>query len=259
MRTSAEILDVRRFDPANEAPAPVPPLLRRRLSPLGRAAAAALLSDGPLGEAAHDPETAWVYASRWGDLTRALEELRSLATGGGVSPAHFATSVHNGVEAVLSIAAKHTGPETAVAGGPFTLEAAFAAAIPMLSSSKRVVVLAAEEDLEHPEAAEGKTPFAAAVLLGPAPADAFSGLACGGPETAPRLVSLFSRPRRPDETLEASIESLGTPTIEATLMWLEEPDASPTRRVVADRFAAYEWARIGTPRTACSRTSGAQQ
>lgn len=64
----------------------VPPMLRRRLSPLGRAAAEAA---APLLAAAEDKNLPWVYASRWGDLQLAVDSLESVAAGGTVSPAAF--------------------------------------------------------------------------------------------------------------------------------------------------------------------------
>ena len=58
---------------AEEPPAKaaaIPAMLRRRLTPLGRALAEVL---GPL--AAKAPDAPWVYASRWGDAALATELL----------------------------------------------------------------------------------------------------------------------------------------------------------------------------------------
>ena len=123
----------------------VPPMLRRRLSHLGRAAAEAA---APLLAAAEDKNLPWDYASRWGDLQLAVDSLESVAAGGTVSPAAFSTSVHNAPPALLSIALGHTGNLTALAGGPFSLEAAFESAVGLLFEAPQVLLICA--DLKPP-------------------------------------------------------------------------------------------------------------
>ncbi|WP_295476910.1 beta-ketoacyl synthase chain length factor [uncultured Sutterella sp.] len=117
----------------------VPPMLRRRLPPLGRALAEVL---APLAAAA--PDAPWVYASRWGDAGLAVELLEATAESEPLSPAKFAVSVHNGPASLLSIALGHRGNLTALAGGPFSAEAAFTSAVGLLTEHEHVILTVAE-------------------------------------------------------------------------------------------------------------------
>lgn len=118
----------------------VPAGLRRRLSPLGKAAAEALFSlDAFRNETkAQTEDDAWVFSSRWGDLDASVAQLRSLAGGEDLSPTAFATSVHNGIAGQLSIAAKHTGFVTAIAGGDAPFARGFETAAALLVDHPRV-------------------------------------------------------------------------------------------------------------------------
>lgn len=91
--------------------AQMPAMLRRRLGPLGRAAA----------QAAYDCQAAdsipVVFASRYGDASRSLALLRDYALGELVSPADFALSVHNAIGAMYSIARRDTASFTSIAAG----------------------------------------------------------------------------------------------------------------------------------------------
>ena len=102
----------------------VPAGLRRRLSPLGKAAAEALFSlDAFRNETkAQTEDDAWVFSSRWGDLDASVAQLRSLAGGEDLSPTAFATSVP----------AKHTGFVTAIAGGDAPFARGFETAAALL-------------------------------------------------------------------------------------------------------------------------------
>jgi hypothetical protein len=79
----------------------MPPLLRRRAYPLGRAAlevlyAPTLACDGqPI-----------VYCSRHGEMVRSFNLLQALAAEGQVSPQEFSMSVHNAVLGLFLIARK---------------------------------------------------------------------------------------------------------------------------------------------------------
>lgn len=118
----------------------VPAGLRRRLSPLGKAAAEALFSlDAFRNETkAQTEDDAWVFSSRWGDLDASVAQLRSLAGGEDLSPTAFATSVHNGIAGQLSIAAKHTGFVSAIAGGDAPFARGFETAAALLVDHPRV-------------------------------------------------------------------------------------------------------------------------
>ncbi|GAB1263964.1 beta-ketoacyl synthase chain length factor [Aurantivibrio infirmus] len=90
----------------------IPPMLRRRLSPLGKMAASVawpLLSDGQLIPS--------IFCSRHGELSRTVDMLRDLAKGEDLSPTHFSLSVHNAIGGVFSIARKDTAPISALACG----------------------------------------------------------------------------------------------------------------------------------------------
>ncbi|HJW32237.1 MAG TPA: beta-ketoacyl synthase chain length factor [Holophagaceae bacterium] len=93
----------------------VEPLLRRRLSPLGKGMLHAVgrISEGmgPLRS---------VFASRHGDPGRALPILADIAQGLDASPTQFSMNVHNAAAGIWSIATKDTSPATALAAGPET-------------------------------------------------------------------------------------------------------------------------------------------
>lgn len=93
----------------------VEPLLRRRLSPLARAAlhVANVCSEGY-------PSLPLVYASRHGELGRTVELLRNLAAGEDLSPTTFGLSVLNSAAGIFSIARGDHAPATAIAAGPET-------------------------------------------------------------------------------------------------------------------------------------------
>lgn len=116
--------------PASDVPLPasIDPLLRRRLSPQGRAALAmaGLCAEG-------QPTYRMVFASRHGELARThglIEALRP-ESADDPSPAAFTLSVLNSTPAISSIARKDRSPALAVSAGADTawlglLEAALA-------------------------------------------------------------------------------------------------------------------------------------
>ena len=274
MRTCARLLALRLFvsDEGALPASTVPPMLRRRLSPLGRLAAAAALAvpadnatEDPIECAARASDTAWVFASRRADIARAVEELRNIRAGDGVSPAHFATSVHNGIEALLSIAAGHTGAETAVAGGLFTAEAGFEAAVGLLSEYPRVLLLVADEAPESVFGEKAAPAFAGVMLLGRAEPEAARTLCdAGAPEGEP-LLALFARPKTEEESVDARLEDPAgaLSALREVFAWLREEDAPLLTRV--DRRVAHVWtktkafvdsvevATADAPESACDR------
>ena len=94
----------------------VEPMLRRRLGPLGRGmlhcAGRVAEGMGPLAS---------VFASRHGDVVRAMPILEDLARGLPPSPTAFSMNVHNAVAGVWSIARRDPSPSTSLAAGPETL------------------------------------------------------------------------------------------------------------------------------------------
>ena len=92
----------------------VDPLLRRRLSPQGRAAlAVADICAGDIGP------VRVVYASQHGELTRTLGLIESLRPESidGPSPTSFALSVLNSTPGIYSIARKDVSPSIALSAG----------------------------------------------------------------------------------------------------------------------------------------------
>ena len=131
--------------PAEEAvPAcPVPAMMKRRMTPLGRLALTALADVKPR------QEEAVVFASSWGDNGRThalLADMTADAT--GVSPAGFSSSVHNGVAAVAAIWLKNHHVASAVSGGDLTTEAGLSeCALALADSADSVILVRYEEPL----------------------------------------------------------------------------------------------------------------
>lgn len=90
----------------------IEPMLRRRLSPLAKAAlhVAHVCASG-----AGAPQ--FVYASRHGELARTLDALRCLAINEVLSPTTFSLSVLNSAAGIFSIARKEFSPATAISAG----------------------------------------------------------------------------------------------------------------------------------------------
>jgi len=91
--------------------APLPVLLRRRVSALGRQALAAGWRVMP------EPTPRFVFSSRHGEYDRTLRLLETLVTEGEVSPAEFGLSVHHSLAGLLSIAKGNRRGHTAIAAG----------------------------------------------------------------------------------------------------------------------------------------------
>jgi hypothetical protein len=97
----------------SEETAPVkamPPLLRRRAHPLGRAALEVLYA--PTLAYADQP---MVFCSRHGEVGRSLAIQKALAEEGQASPQEFSMSVHNAIPGLFLIARQSRAPVTAVA------------------------------------------------------------------------------------------------------------------------------------------------
>lgn len=112
----------------------VSPMLRRRLSPMGRAAlwAAGQLLDDQLPE-----PVATIFASRHGEVGRTVKLMRELAVESPLSPASFSLSVHNAIGGIHSIANQVFSPITAISAGPDTLSAALLEAYTQLACAGR--------------------------------------------------------------------------------------------------------------------------
>ncbi|WP_235610781.1 beta-ketoacyl synthase chain length factor [Bordetella sp. H567] len=119
----------------------LPPLQRRRLSPLARMAVACAwpLADGR-------PAMPLVYASHHGETTRSFDLLQCLARDEALSPTSFSLSVHNATAGLWSILRKETVESVALSAAGDGLESAIAEACLLLDAGhEEVLVILAEE------------------------------------------------------------------------------------------------------------------
>lgn len=93
----------------------IEPMLRRRLSPLARAALHVAIDCLGVQNSAQ-----LVYASRHGELQRTVELLGNLANSTPLSPTTFGLSVLNSVAGIFSIARKDQAPATAISAAEET-------------------------------------------------------------------------------------------------------------------------------------------
>lgn len=140
----------------------LPPMQRRRLSPLARMA---FHVAWPLAETA-GPQPV-VFASRHGETPRNLGLLTQLGLGEPLSPTHFSLSVHNAVIGLWSMIRQDTSEMTALAAAGDGLEQAVMEAVLLLAEgAASVLVIVAEEN--QPELYRpwiGDVPFAHALAL----------------------------------------------------------------------------------------------
>ena len=113
-----KILAARRLKPG-ETPvlASVPPLQRRRLSPLQKI----FFHLADFGPDAPLPRNV-VFASRDGEDTLTRRTVADFRTDGSVSPQRFSTSVYNAAPGLWSVFTKNPAPYTAVAAGQETVK-----------------------------------------------------------------------------------------------------------------------------------------
>ena len=94
----------------------VPPLLRRRLSPLQRIFFYLARMEGyPM------PKNV-VFASQDGEDTLSRKTVEAFNVDGGVSPQRFSTSVYNAAPGLWSVFTGNTAPYTAIAAGKETVK-----------------------------------------------------------------------------------------------------------------------------------------
>lgn len=114
----------------------IDPLLRRRLSPMDRAALH--VANGCLEP---DERVQLIFASRHGELNRSTELLTEIAEGELPSPMGFCLSVLNAVPGLYGIARQDTSPATAVSAGEATFAMALIEAASQAWRNPDVVVL----------------------------------------------------------------------------------------------------------------------
>lgn len=113
----------------------VPAALRRRVSPLGRAALNVLASCQPAGPCPV------VFASRHGDLEPTAALLAQLHQEGLVSPMGFSLAVHNAAMGIYSIARDDRVTTTSIAANVDLAEAAFCEASGWLAAGEPQVLV----------------------------------------------------------------------------------------------------------------------
>ncbi len=138
------------WTPSAESPRPdvsfVPPLDRRRLTALERAALSVAWRVRPEGEAPV------VFASRWGEIGVTERLIRQFHDEGEMSPAGFSASVHNAAPGAFSLITRSRAAYTAVAARERSVEMGLLEAMAMLSE---VLYVYAEEST--PELYRGST------------------------------------------------------------------------------------------------------
>ena len=145
----------------------IPPLERRRLTDVERAALAVAWQVRPEGE------VPVVFASRWGEIGVTVKLMTQFHADREMSPAGFSASVHNAAPGAFSLLTHNHAPYTAIAARERSLEAGLLEA---LTQGAGVVFVFAEE----------ATPAFYAPAFGPLqPACALAGrLEPGGPGRA---------------------------------------------------------------------------
>ena len=163
-KPSVKILAQAEWRATPEDPKPdvsfVPPMERRRLTGVERAALSVARKVYPEGE-----EVPVVFASRWGEIGTTVKLMRQCHDDGEMSPAGFSASVHNAAPGAFSLLMKNRAPYTAIAARGRSREMGWLEATSMKG---RVVFVYAEEDTPdfyRSEFGEVETARAEAFLL----------------------------------------------------------------------------------------------
>lgn len=133
----------------------VPAALRRRVSPLGRAALNVLAACQPAEQCPA------VFVSRYGDLDAVAGLLAQLHQEGGVSPMGFSLAVHNAAMGIYSIARNDRTTTTSLAANQDLAEAACCEALGWLAAGEpQVLVVCCADPVPAPyQATAGAEPF----------------------------------------------------------------------------------------------------
>lgn len=133
----------------------MPAALRRRVSPLGRAALNVLASCQP-----PEPCPA-IFASRYGDLEAVAGLLAQLHQEGAVSPMGFSLAVHNAAMGIYSIARADRTTTTSIAANVDLAEGAICEALGWLAAGEpQVLVVCCADPVPSPyQPTAGAEPF----------------------------------------------------------------------------------------------------
>jgi hypothetical protein len=119
----------------------VPPLLRRRASPVDRAALRVAFDVA--GAEAKLPS---IFCSRHGEVARSVEMLEGLTQGQGISPTTFSLSVHNAPAAVFSITRGDMSPSSSLSAEWDSVPSGVVEAVLRFQEGEPKVLLVAYED-----------------------------------------------------------------------------------------------------------------
>lgn len=142
---------------------PIPPMLRRRFTPMGRIAAA-----GALSVLSSEQSMPVVFASRHGDIDLTLSLLQNIAKDEALSPTGFSLAVHNATVGLLSIARKDPSAVTAIAATEHMIPMALLEAATQLQESTQVLCLICDTpvpELYRPYTESSDIPYTLALVL----------------------------------------------------------------------------------------------
>ncbi len=115
----------------------VPPMLRRRLSPLAKIVFCAI------GQCLNDTEQLpVVFSSTHGELGKSFAMLEMLEAGEEISPTNFSLSVHNAIAGLFSMAWQNKLQSTVLAPGEEGMAPAFIEALGLLEEGAEQALLA---------------------------------------------------------------------------------------------------------------------
>ena len=216
----------------------MPPLLRRHAGRLGRFACSVAYE--ALGDTRAVPV---VFSSRYGEVSRSVDLLSSLAAGEELSPATFGLSVHNAIPGLFSMARKDTANTVSLAAGDDSAEFGFIEACALLDDGAAYVLLVVA-DVPLPAIYESfadtsAEPFGWAALI-TKPGDSFVRLSWSESPADPR----YSHPGSTAAAAAASapVRTLPSPGALVTLGVLVG-DATSAERVSGQR--TWRWSRHG--------------
>ncbi|WP_299776275.1 beta-ketoacyl synthase chain length factor [uncultured Pseudoteredinibacter sp.] len=147
------------------SPKSIPPMLRRRLNPLGKLALSCFES---LPEHQAD---AVVFCSEHGEVERTASLLSAIARHEDMSPTSFSLSVHNAIAGIYSIANNYEKPINAICAGPDSIFTTLIEAYSLLKDNhQQVACLIYDEPLPSmylPAHQLGQQALAIALLISP--------------------------------------------------------------------------------------------
>lgn len=141
----------------------IPPLLRRRLTTLGKPALEAVLALGVEGECIPS-----VFSSRHGDTGLTLSLLEEMGRDEPMSPKGFALAVHNAVAGLYTIFCKNTSNVTAISAMDGLVVNSLLESVGQLQTAEKVLCVIYDmplPELYRPYSSGPSFPYAIAVVL----------------------------------------------------------------------------------------------